>query len=667
MYQEPNVEITHPAYHTDGKKGVVIPMRQSRTIDIKDFKIQDGFWSSYRKLVREEVIPYQYSILEDQIPEAEKSHAIDNLRIAAGVKQGEFYGMVFQDSDIAKWIEACAFSLIHFPDKKLEATVDEIIELIEKAQQEDGYFNTYFTLKEPTHRFENLQEGHELYCAGHMMEAAVAYYQATGKDHLLKVMIRMADHIDGHFGKNKTRGFSGHPEIELALMKLYRITGEERYLRLCEYFINERGTQPNYFKEEQERRTWSIWNSDWRDVNYTQNYAPVREQADAVGHSVRAVYLYTGMADLAGEIGDQELKKACENLWNSIVSKRMYITGGIGSTVIGEAFTEDYDLPNDTAYAETCASIGFIFFAQKMFELSPKGEYVDAYERALYNTVLAGMSQDGKHFFYVNPLEVTPGISGSAVTHRHVLPERPNWFGCACCPPNVARMISSLELYTWSENDSTIFSNLFIGGEADFTKTKGCKLITQTDYPFGGTVKYKFIMEAAKNDFTIAIRIPAWSDTENTKLYYNGEELCLSNIIKDGYAYINKGFAPEDEILLELDHTPHRIFSNTRVHNNEGYVALQSGPFVYCLEGADNEGEVHSLRIVKDAPIKAVAAPQLFGGIKLLEVDGYRMQSGPELYSRNRPQPSSCTIKAIPYYLWGNRGLNQMRVWVPEE
>jgi uncharacterized protein len=642
-------------------------MKQTRGIEQQQFKIIDHFWSSYRKLVKDEVLPYQYAILEDRIPDAEKSHAIENFRIAAGIKQGEFYGMLFQDSDVSKWIEACAYSLSYAPDPKLESMVDEVIEIIEKAQQEDVYLNTFFTLKEPTRRWTDLQEGHELYCAGHMIEAAVAYYQVSGKDRLLKVMMRMADHIDRRFGKGKVRGIPGHPEIELALMKLYRATGEERYLRLCEYFINERGTQPNYFKVEQEQRDWSVWNSDWRDVNYTQNQAPVREQKDAVGHSVRAVYLYTGMADLAGETSDEELKAACERLWDSIVNRRMYITGGIGSTVIGEAFTEDYDLPNDTVYAETCASIGLIFFAQKMLELSPRGEYADVLERALYNTVLAGMSQDGKRFFYVNPLEVTPGISGKAQTHRHALPERPRWFGCACCPPNVARLLSSLELYSWLENDSTIFSNLFIGGEADFRATKGCRLLTQTGYPYDASVSYRIETEGAECGFTLAVRIPGWCDCRKTKLYYNKEELNLADHIKDGYAYVTKSFHNGDELLLKLDMEPHRIYSNTLVHNNEGYTALQYGPLVYCVEGADHEGEVHSLRLAKDTKMKVENSEELFGGIQVLKAEGYRMHSAPGLYSRLRPTPEPITLTAIPYYTWGNRGLGQMRVWIPEE
>jgi DUF1680 family protein len=642
-------------------------MKETRAINIKSFDIKDSFWSSYRKLVREEVLPYQHAMLEDKIPDAEKSHAIENFRIAAGVNEGQFYGMVFQDSDLAKWLEACAFSLMNAPDKKLEETLDKIIELIEKAQLEDGYLNTYFTVKDPAHRWTNLQEGHELYCAGHMMEAAVAYYNATGKDKFLKVMMRMADHIDRHFGKDKVRGFAGHPEIELALMKLYRVTGEERYLKLCEYFINERGTQPNYFQEEQELRDWSIWNSDGKDTRYTQNNAPVREQKDAVGHSVRAVYLYTGMADLAGEIGDKELVASCENLWDSITKRRMYLTGGIGSTFIGEAFTEDYDLPNDTVYAETCASIGLIFFAQKMLELSPKGEYADVMERALYNTVLAGMSLDGKRFFYVNPLEVTPGISGIAQTHKHALPERPKWFGCACCPPNVARILSSLEQYTWSENDSTIYSHLYIGGEADFVKSKGCKIITETNYPYEGSIKYKVAPKDASAKFTLALRIPAWSAPTKTQLLLNGVPLNLNAITKEGYAYIEKAFTKEDEITLIVDMTPYRNYASTLVRDNEGCVALQYGPLVYCFEGVDNDGDVHSLRISKESVITVSDRPELLGGVRTLTVAGYKMHSDVALYSHIRPVARPYTLTAVPYYAWGNRGLNQMRVWIPED
>ncbi len=642
-------------------------MKKANAINIKNFRIKDSFWSSYQKLVREEVLPYQHAMLEDQVSDAEKSHAIENFRIAAGLSEGEFYGWVFQDSDVAKWIEACAFSLINSPNPLLEATVDEVISIIEKAQSEDGYLNTYFTIKEPERRWTDLQECHELYCAGHMMEAAVAYYEATGKDKLLNVSIKLADHIDKRFGKNKVRGFSGHPEIELALMKLYRTTGEERYLRLCEYFVNERGTEPNFFKEEATRRGWSIWNMDWKDLNYAQNQAPVREQKDAVGHAVRAVYLYTAMADLAAELADDELKKACQNLWESITNRRMYITGGIGSTVIGEAFTEDYDLPNDTNYSESCASIGLIFFAQKMLEMSVKGEYADVMERALYNTVLAGMSLDGRRFFYVNPLEVTPGISGVAQTLKHSLPERPKWFGCACCPPNIARMISSLSLYAWMEQEDTVYSNLFIGGEADFTKSKGCKIAVETNYPYDGKVIYKIITQKQTAEFRFAIRIPGWSEVTKTQILLNGEALLLTSVTKDGFAAISRKFVSGDTIELNLDMSPYRIYANTLVRQDEGCVALQAGPLVYCFEGVDNGGDVHSLRLQRESAITVSERVTEWGRIRVLSMGGYKLTSKPGLYSRIPPEREPFQAVAVPYYTWGNRGLNQMRVWMPQD
>ncbi len=398
---------------------------QSREVPVTAYRAGEGFLSQKQKLVRQVVLPYQYDILNDQLPGVEKSHALENLRLAARKMAGEevppdaFYGMVFQDSDVAKWLEAAAYALASGPDPELETRVEGLIDLLEQSQRPDGYLDSYFTVKAPGKEWTNLQEAHELYCAGHLMEAACAYYEATGKDRFLKIMEKNGDCIYRHFMEECPRGFSGHPEIELALMRLYRATGNEKYKELCAHFIDVRGQEPNYFIEEQKTRGWNVWGNDSLDTDYTQSTKPVREQKDAVGHAVRAVYLYTGMADLAKESGDESLQAACRTLWDSITKRRMYVTGGIGSTVIGEAFTVDYDLPNATVYAETCASIGLAFFARRMLELEPKGEYGDVMERALYNTVLAGMALDGRRFFYVNPLEVVPGISGEV---RHPAP-----------------------------------------------------------------------------------------------------------------------------------------------------------------------------------------------------------------------------------------------------
>jgi len=374
-------------------------------------RIEDPLWSRVEHLVREVVIPYQYEALHDRIPNVEPSYAIRNFRIAAGLEEGEFGGMVFQDSDVAKWLEAVGYSLMAHPDPELEWRADEVIDLVAMAQHPDGYLNTYFTVKEPGKRWTNLLDCHELYCAGHMIEAAVAYYLATGKRKLLEVVCKFVDHIDTVFGdgEGKLPGYDGHQEIELALVKLYGVTGDEKHLRLAKYFIDKRGTEPHFFLQEWERRGGiSHWGKVKRPVNleYHQAHKPVRDQDVAVGHAVRAVYMYTAMADLARLTRDESLLAACDKLWNNIVTRQMYITGGIGSTHHGEAFTFDYDLPNDTVYAETCASIGLIFFASRMLQLRARGEYADVMERALYNTVLAGMAQDGRHYFYVNPLEV---------------------------------------------------------------------------------------------------------------------------------------------------------------------------------------------------------------------------------------------------------------------
>ena len=507
---------------------------KSERIPVKSFSADNGFIGKMQKLVREEVLPYQYNILNDAIPGIEKSHAIENIRLAAeklrgkDVKPDEFYGMVFQDSDVAKWIEAAAYALAAGEDPELEKAVDETIQLYGASQHEDGYVDSYFTVKCPDKMWTNICDAHELYCAGHMMEAAVAYYEVTGKRELLDIMSKSADCIYEQFMKKNTRAYPGHPEVELALMRLWRATGNEKYKELAKHFVDVRGQAPNYFVEEKKNRGWNVWDgTEELNTDYTQSTLPVREQKDAVGHAVRAVYLYTGMADVAKETQDETLLAACRNLWESITKRRMYITGGIGSTFMGEAFTVDYDLPNDTVYAETCASIGLMFFAKKMLENEHRGEYADVMERAFYNTVLAGMQLDGKRFFYVNPLEVVPGISGKAVTHRAVLPTRPQWYACACCPPNVARMVSSFGSYAYSENEDTFFIDLYAGGTV---KTeKGITLTCETDFPHGGTAKYTIKGEA---ETTVAIRIPAWS--EKSLLTVNGEAVDLNTVTKDG-------------------------------------------------------------------------------------------------------------------------------------
>ncbi len=495
--------------------------------------LTEGFLSSYQKLILETVIPYQESILMDKVVGAEKSHAIENFRIAAGLVDGDFYGMVFQDSDVAKWIEGVAYALRIRRNRDLEERVDDVISIIELAQEDDGYLNTYFSIKSPHRKWQNLQECHELYCAGHMMEAAVAYYSVTGKDKLLQVAIRLADHIDSRFGINKELGVPGHQEIELGLMALYDATGEIRYRDLAGFFLKQRGRDPDYFLKEKEKRAWVHFDMDPNDHDYFQCSVPVYEQDKAVGHSVRAVYMYTAMAKWAEDSGDLAMLAACKSLWDNIVNCQMYITGAIGSSHIGESFTFDYDLPNDTAYAETCASIGLVFFAKAMLKHDKNSEYGDVIERALYNGILSGMSQDGHKFFYVNPLEVNPGISGVVNGHKHVLAERPNWYKCACCPPNLVRMITYLNDYIWSIEQDTIYCHLYTSSQL---KAKDVWIDMETTYPLSGDITID-ILNKNQDLKKVAFRLPDWVDETIIKI--EGIEIDLNSISSKGYAYIN--------------------------------------------------------------------------------------------------------------------------------
>ncbi len=672
---------------------------------IKNFQLNDPFWTRYEHLIKETVIPYQEKALRDEIPDADKSHAIANFQAATdylktGVKPTDFYGMVFQDSDVAKWLEAVAYTLILFPDAELEARADEIISLIGSAQQKDGYLNTYFTLNDDKAHFSNLHEAHELYCAGHMMEAAVAYFESTGKRSLLDIMLRMTDCIYRHFIVDQAEGYPGHPEVELALMRMYHATGDQKCLKLAEHFINVRGVDPHFYEKERAKIDWTVWNNDPTNYEYEQNYAPVREQDRATGHSVRAVYLYTGMAALAQETKDASLLNACKRLWNSITEKQMYVTGGIGSTCLGEAFTTAYHLPNDTAYAETCASIGLIFFARKMLALDPDSQYANVMERALYNCVLAGMQLNGTRFFYVNPLEAEPGVSGVAPTHKHTLPERPQWFGCACCPPNIARLLPSIAEYAWSETADTLYSHLYLAGDLKLEQ-KNTLIHVTSEYPYEGKVKYQVEPLTDSAEFTLAIRIPDWS--RHTDITLNGisifKDNCLCNAgspdassasanstgsadsvcsadsvnsaytveYNKGYLYIHRTFIKGDVIELSMDMAPYRIYANTAVSADSGRVAFARGPLVYCAEGIDNDSDVFSLSADSEASIKVLPydASKLCG-IVPMEVGGCQMKSADTLYSQSRPEKTPYSIHLIPYYTWCNRGLNQMRVWLPE-
>lgn len=633
-----------------------------RDINLRQIKIRDPFWSNLQKKIIEVVIPFQERVLNDQEEGVEKSHALDNFRIAAGLKEGEFYGMVFQDSDVAKWLEGVAYSLAVKPDPALEQRADDIIAVIEKAQQPDGYLNTYFTIKEPEHRWQNLLECHELYCAGHMMEAAVAYYEVTGKDRLLKVMERMADHIAERFGPDREHGIPGHQEVEIGLMRMYRATGKEAYKCLARYFLEERGKNPAFFEEETKRRGWEHFHMDPKDTKYNQSHATVYEQDEAVGHSVRAVYMYTAMADLAAEEKDEKLFAACRRLFDNVTEKKMFVTGGIGSTVEGEAFSVEYELPNDTNYAETCASIGLVFFAHNMLKTEKNGRYADVMERALYNGIISGMQLDGKRFFYVNPLEVNPGVSGEVYGYRHVLPERPGWYACACCPPNLVRLVTSLAAYAWDEEEGAIYSHLFLGQEAALDKAD---IRVESTYPWEGSVSY-YVTAKTKQTFALAIHIPAY--IREYSVAVNGEKIAPAPLLRDGYLFIERVWGNDDTVRIEFEMPVRRIYANACVRADAGCVALMRGPVVYCFEGVDNGEDLQALAIPRDAGIAPfICREGVLKGLTLLTVEGIRSSTSGELYSEEPPREKAEPLRAVPYFAWGNRGITQMRVWMREK
>lgn len=647
------------------------------------YEITDKFWSNYRELVRREMIPYQWSVLNDEadiviererddegIPN-EKSHAMENFRIAAGRTKGEHYGWVFQDSDVYKWLEAVAYSLKNHPDEELKKKADGVIDLIAEAQCEDGYVNTYFTIKCPKKRFKRLCESHELYCAGHYIEAAVAYHEAVGNTKALDIAIRMADCIDASFGpeEGKIHGYDGHEEVEIGLMKLYHATGADRYKKLAEYFLRERGQDPDFFRKQNEIDKESIFGGSFSAPDsYFQNHLPVTEQMTAEGHAVRLVYLATALADLAATDQSEDLKEAARNIWSNIVNKRMYITGGIGSTVIGESFTLDYDLPNDTMYCETCASIGLMFYARQMLRIDSKSEYADVMERALYNTVISGMALDGKHFFYVNPLEVDPVKDRKDSTKSHVKPVRPAWLGCACCPPNLARLISSLENYIYTFKDEGILVNLFIDSTVSEQYGNGTVTVTQkTDYPVTGKVIIK-VGYSIDEKINLMIRIPFWADKYTLKINGSDGEYA----VKNGYAVFG-GLKDGDEISFDVEMAVKRYYSNNNVSENIGKVAFARGPVIYCAEGVDNGEGLHLLSIPSDSDIRFLTESPI-GNFGMIEADGYRIRrddtAAPLYYAEGEKSRLSgrenVKIKLIPYHVWANRGENEMRVWINE-
>ncbi|MFA5675059.1 MAG: beta-L-arabinofuranosidase domain-containing protein [Christensenellales bacterium] len=637
-----------------------------RLPDLNRITIKDDFWSHYTDMVARVIVPYQWDILNDKVPEAKVSHCLDNFRIAAGELDGEHKGVVFIDTDVYKWLEAVAYCIQNGSGAGYEEIADEVIALIGRAQQSDGYLNTYYTLVEPDACWSNLVEGHELYSAGYLIEAAIAYYQATNKDALLKVARRFADLICRMFGpdKGQIKGYPGHQEIELALVRLYRCTGEKKYLSCARFFIEERGKEPNYLEAEIKGRGGCELFPEFEkyELKYSQAHMEPKKQRTAEGHAVRAVYMYCAMADLAYEYQDEKMLKACRTLWDNVTQKRMFITGGIGSSSFFERFTTDYHLPNNYAYCETCASVGLALFGRRMAHIERDASYYDTVERALYNTVLAGISVDGDRYFYVNPLEVWPDACLPATSLGHVMPERQRWFNVACCPTNVARTLASLGQYIYAVNDSSIYVNLFISSIFEAT-VSGSPVTFDMDSKLMQSGKVAFRVGGKGGSFSLAVRIPEYA--QKTDFLMDGE--IIRPVTQKGYAVIEINTADEHVIEMQMDISPKWVTADPRVRDNTGKIALIKGPCVYCLEETDNGENLASVYVSPDAAVNECVQTGLPGNLPALTYQGGRLKQlnrdEKRLYDTAGFLMEPVTLKAIPYCLWCNRQPGEMIVW----
>jgi len=627
-------------------------------------QIDDAFWAPRQEVNRKATLPGVFKHLK-----ATGRYDAFKLKWKPGKPNPPHK---FWDSDVAKWLEAVGFSLATHPDRKLQRLADRLIDDIEKAQQKDGYLNVHYTVVEPELRWKNLRDNHELYCAGHLMEAAVAYHDATGKRKLLDVLCRYADYIDRVFGRGKgqLRGYPGHEEIELALMKLARATGENRYAELARFFVDERGRQPHYYDIEARARGEQPdphRGSGITAYDYNQSHLPVREQTTVEGHAVRATYLYSGMADVAMETGDKSLLKALRKLWDNCAGRRMYVTGGIGSTRFGERFTFDYDLPNESAYAETCAAIGLVFWAHRMLHLDPDGRYADVMERSLYNGVLSGVSLDGTHFFYVNPLAFHPeAAQKNPALHQRAAGGRQGWFGCACCPPNVARLIASLGGYAYSQSGTEARVHLYIRGRAKLEVAgQAVEIVQKTDYPWTEKVRLA-VRPERPSTFTLSLRIPGWC--RSARLRVNGKSVRLAPIVKKGYAAIRREWKRGDRVELTLPMPVERVEAHPEVRMDCGRVALTRGPVVYCLEEADNGPRLSDLVLKRGAKLTARREKDLLGDVVVIRGKALRRREdewkSEGLYRPADSKTETVPIRAVPYSTWANRKLGEMVVWI---
>ena len=628
-----------------------------KPVSFTNVKLNDEFWSSRIETNRTVTIPASFA-------RCENTGRVKNFEMAAA-RSGRFCTKFpFDDTDIYKTIEGASYSMAVHPDAKLDAYVDSLITIVRKAQEPDGYLYTARTI-DPLHphawsgpeRWVKENElSHELYNSGHMFEAAAAHYLATNKRNFLDIALKNADLLVKTFGPGKRHVAPGHEIVEMGLVRLYRITGKKEYLDLAKFFIDERG-----------HRTYDKTSTDeWKNGMYWQDNEPVIAQEDAEGHAVRAMYLYSGMADVAALTGDKEYITAIDKIWNNMVGKKIYVQGGIGAVPGGERFGADYELPNTTAYNETCAAIGDVFWNQRMFLLHGESKYIDVMEKVLYNGLISGVGLDGKTFFYTNAMQVTNGV-----THHELEPERSGWFECSCCPTNMARFLPSLSGYMYAQKDNNVFVNLFIAGTANMeVDNKKVSIVQSNNYPWNGALSFAVTPETPTN-FAMHIRIPGWARAEaipsdlyafqnksaaKISLKLNGKAVAYK--VKNGYAVINRQWKKGDNIQLNLPMEVKKVIANKALVDDKGKTALQRGPIIYCAEWKDNGGTVSNLAIPANAAFKPVTEPNLLNGVTVLKG---------EILSKTKGEAAKkVELTAIPYYSWANRGKGEMTVWFPE-
>ena len=616
-------------------------------------EVAEGFWAERMRAMRGHGLARQFE-------QCEVTGRLRNFERAAGRLAGEFEGRYYNDSDVYKWLEAASYALGRAPSAELQDCVDRVIDLIRAAQRADGYINTYFSGSQASWRYRNLNDEHELYCMGHLIQAGVAHRRSTGSDRLFEVVVRAADHICATFGPEGRPEPDGHPEIELALVELARETGNPAYLRQAVFFLDQRGADPPHLN----------------GLHVLQDHAPVREQRDADGHSVRLTYLAAAMADAAMDTGEADLLAASVRLWKSAYLRRAYVTGGLGSRYQGEAFGADYELPNDRAYAETCAAVGGIFWNARLLAATGEARYGDWLETALFNGALVGVSPDGGAYFYANPLAADPqptpddqgGVHSGGAQPTIGGHQRQPWYDTACCPPNIARLLLSLPGYAYGVSAGALWVHQYLPGRVEAALPDGDSMTLRvvTRYPWDGDVDL-VVEEAPDRPVELRVRVPSWAD--GASLEVDGR----SEAVKAGsYACIRRVWPAGTSVRLRLPMDVRLVASHPRVQANTGRVAIARGPLVYCIEAADHpESNVDALVLGPDSDLQASDEPDLLGGLTTIRGSaGVAVKrESDELYSRfdgGKPEPSGSTaLTAIPYFAWANRAPGAMRVWIP--